>query len=223
MSKTAIDGPSGAGKSTIARAAAEKLGMVYIDTGAMYRAAGLFAVRNGISISDNPEGVKALLPKLDIKISYSGGLQRIYLGEEDVSDKIRTPEISRAASDISAIPEVREKLVDLQRRLAANLDVIMDGRDIGTVVFPDAEVKIFLTASAEARAERRFRELCVKGESVTFDEVLRDMKERDENDMTRAASPLKAAEDAVLLDTSKLDFEASVEAVLNIINEKLGR
>lgn len=223
MSKTAIDGPSGAGKSSIARAAAKKLGMVYVDTGAMYRAAGLFALENGISISDNPEGVKALLPKLDIKLGYENGEQKIFLSGTDVSDKIRTPEISRAASEISAIPEVRKKLVDLQRRLAADIDVIMDGRDIGTVVFPDAEVKIFLTASPEARAERRFKELCEKGESVTFDEVLRDMKERDENDMTRAASPLKAAEDAVLLDTSKLDFEASVEAVLNIINEKLSR
>lgn len=221
MSKTAIDGPSGAGKSTIARAAAEKLGWIYIDTGAMYRAAGLFALKHGISVTENPEGIKNLLPSLKITISYDNGCQRIFLGNEDVSDDIRSPEISIAASSVSAIPEVREKLVNLQRELSDGKNVIMDGRDIGTVVFPDAEVKIFLTASLQTRAKRRFDELCQKGVNTTLDDVLSDMELRDKNDSTRAASPLKAAPDAVILDTSELDFESSVDAVMNIINEKL--
>lgn len=221
MSKTAIDGPSGAGKSTIAKLVADRLGWIYIDTGAMYRAAGLFALRHGVSIAKDNAGVIALLPKLDIKIGYENGCQRVYLCKEDVSDKIRTPEISRAASEISAIPEVRRKLVDLQRELSSGCNVVMDGRDIGTVVFPDAEVKIFLTASPEMRAKRRFAELLEKDKSISYEDVLADMVQRDKNDTTRAASPLKCAKDAVLLDTSELNLEESVQAVLNIINEKL--
>lgn len=222
MAKVAIDGPAGAGKSSIAKSAAKALGWIYIDTGAMYRAAGLKALRDGIDIKANPEVAFRAVENIDIRLEFSENGQLIFLGDENVSDKIRTPEASVAASDISAIPEVRVMLVDLQRKLAEGKDVIMDGRDIGTHVFPDAEVKIFLTASPEVRAERRHKELLEKGTDISFDEVLQSVIERDRNDTTRVASPLRAADDAVVLDTSELNFEESVAAVLNLISKGCG-
>ena len=219
MAKVAIDGPAGAGKSSIAKSAARALGWIYIDTGAMYRAAGLNALRCGIDIKSNPADAYGTVENLDIRIEFLDGEQHIFIGDEDVSGKIRTPEVSVAASDISAIPEVRVKLVDLQRKLAEDKNVIMDGRDIGTHVFPDAEVKIFLTASPEVRAMRRYKELCEKGDNSSYEEVLKSVIERDKNDTTRAASPLRPADDAVILDTSELDFGESVNAVLNIIDK----
>ena len=220
MFKIAIDGPSGAGKSTIAKTVAKKLGFVYIDTGAMYRAAALSCIRNGIKIKENPEEAIKIVNNISIDIDYIDGTQRIFLNGEDVSDKIRTPEISMGASDVSAIGEVRKKLVALQRELAGTKNVIMDGRDIGTHVLPDAEVKIFLTASPKIRAERRYKELLEKGMDVTYDKVLADIIDRDEQDRTRAASPLRQADDAVLLDTSDLTFDESVAAVLELIKKK---
>ncbi len=220
MAKIAIDGPAGAGKSSIAKAVAKNLGCIYIDTGAMYRAAGLYALRQGISIKEEPDRAASAAESVDIKIEFINGVQHIFLPGEDVSEAIRTPEASVAASDISAIPRVRTHLVSLQRRLAEDKDVIMDGRDIGTHVFPDAEVKIYLTASPEVRAERRFRELHEKGTETTFEEVLESVNQRDKNDMTRAASPLRPADDAVVLDTSELDFDESVQAVLEIIKAR---
>ncbi len=215
--KVAIDGPAGAGKSTIARAAAKTLGYIYIDTGAMYRAVGLFAVRNGISEGKDREGVIRLLPDIEISISHRDGEQRIFLCGEDVSEAIRTPEISVAASNVAVIPEVRLKLVELQRELAKKTDVIMDGRDIGTYVLPDAEVKIFLTADVRARAERRYKELLEKGMQPSFDEVLSDMQYRDANDAGRAFAPLKQAEDAVRIDTTQNTLSESIERVISAI------
>ncbi len=213
MTKIAIDGPAGAGKSTISKKVASSLGYVYIDTGAMYRTVGLKAVRCGIDTTD-AKGVESILPSLDIDIRHEGVEQHIYLDGENVSDKIRTPEISMAASNVSAIPAVRVAMVDMQRKLAENHDIVMDGRDIGSFVLPDAEIKIFLTASAEARAKRRYKELLEKGESVSFEEVYNDMVQRDKNDSTRAVSPLVVAEGATVIDTSNLNLEESVEAVI---------
>lgn len=223
MFNVAIDGPGGAGKSTISRAAAQKLGFVYIDTGAMYRAAALFCLRLGIDIRRDAERTAAAVDSVYIDINYMPDGQHIYLNGEDVSTQIRTPEVSMGASEVSAIGRVREKLVALQRELAASKNVIMDGRDIGTKVLPDAQVKIFLTASAEIRAKRRFNELAAKGEAVSFDAVLKDIEKRDRNDETRAVSPLKPAEDSVLLDTGNLTFEQSLTAVLNIIEKELNQ
>nr|WP_300185866.1 (d)CMP kinase [uncultured Agathobaculum sp.] len=216
----AIDGPSGAGKSTVARAAAARLGYVYVDTGAMYRAIGLAVCRKGIS-SDDTAGIVAVLPEVQLDIRYEDGAQHILLCREDVSDAIRTPEIAKYASKVSAVPEVRQFLLETQRDMAKNGNILMDGRDIGTVILPDAPVKIFLTASAEARAQRRYLELHEKGQSITFDEVLHDIQQRDEQDMTRAVAPLKQAADAVLLDTSDISLEQSIEAVLRIIRERV--
>ena len=215
--KVAIDGPAGAGKSTIARAAASELGFVYIDTGAMYRAVALYCVRKNTDTKKNVEGVIRLLPEIDVAIRHYEGQQRVFLGEEDVSSQIRTPEISVAASDVAVIPEVRLKLVELQRKLSEETDVIMDGRDIGTYVLPDAEVKIFLTADVEQRAERRFKELCEKGTETTLEDVLQDMKYRDANDAGRSCAPLRQAEDAVLLDNTHLSPEESIEKVIHLI------
>ena len=220
MFKVAIDGPSGAGKSTIARKCAKTLGFVYIDTGAMYRALALACLNCGINIKETPEKAIEIVNNISIDIDYIEGEQRIFLNGDDVSDKIRTPEVSMGASDVSAIGEVREKLVALQRTLSGTKNVIMDGRDIGTHVLPDADVKIFLTASPEIRAERRCKELLEKGVTTTFEQVLSDVRVRDEQDTTRAVSPLRCAEDAITLDTSSLSFSDSVEAVLNIINNK---
>lgn len=215
--KIAIDGPAGAGKSTIARAAAAKLGFVYIDTGAMYRAVALACVSKQVDTKKDVEGVIRLLPEIEIAIRHVEGEQRIFLGGEDVSAAIRTPEISVAASDVAVIPEVRLKLVELQRKLSEEADVIMDGRDIGTYVLPDAELKIFLTADVRARAERRYKELCEKGVETTLGDVLSDMKYRDANDAGRSFAPLKQADDAVLLDNTNLSPEASIEKVVSMI------
>lgn len=220
MFKVAIDGPSGAGKSTIARKVSSLLGFIYIDTGAMYRAAALACLNKKIIIKENPEAATDVVNNISIDIDHIDGAQRIFLDGEDVSDKIRTPEVSMGASDVSAIPDVRKKLVSLQRELAKSKDVIMDGRDIGTHVLPDADVKIFLTASSEIRAERRLKELVEKGIDTSFETVLKDIKDRDTQDSTRATSPLKKADDAIELDTSSLSFDESVAAVLDIINNK---
>ena len=215
----AIDGPSGAGKSTVARAAAARLGYVYVDTGAMYRAIGLAACRRGIS-GEDAAGIAAALPEIEIRLAYQDGAQRVMLNDEDVSDAIRTPEIAHYASKVSAVPEVRQFLLDVQRDMAKKGNILMDGRDIGTVILPDAPVKIFLTASAETRAERRYLELAEKGQQVTRESVLHDIVERDRQDMTRAVAPLRQAEDAVLLDTSEMTLEESIDAVLQIIRKK---
>lgn len=216
----AIDGPVGAGKSTIARAAASALGYVYVDTGAMYRSVGLHCHRKNADMS-SPEDIAAQLGDISLEIRIIDGIQHIFLNGEDVSEEIRLPEISMAASAVSAVPEVRSALLGMQRDFAEKNNVIMDGRDIGTVVLPNARVKIFLTASPEIRAKRRFDELKAKGREVTFEEVLNDLNKRDYNDSHRAAAPLKAAEDAVLADTSGLDFEQSVELVCGLIKERL--
>ncbi|MEE1012876.1 MAG: (d)CMP kinase, partial [Clostridia bacterium] len=198
----AIDGPAGAGKSTIAKAVAAKLGFIYIDTGAMYRAVGLGAVRRGIDTTD-AKGVASILDTLKITLRHTEQGQLIFLNGEDVSDAIRMPEISVAASNVAVIPAVRLKLVELQRELAQNANVIMDGRDIGTYVLPNAQLKIFLTAAPEARAQRRFLELSEKGVQTTFDEVFADMTYRDKNDSGRDFAPLKPAEDSVLVDSTE--------------------
>ena len=220
MISIAIDGPSGAGKSTISRKCAELFGFIYVDTGAMYRTIGLAAYRKGIDTKDR-EKVIGLLPEINLEIKYNeAGEQRLFLNGEDVSKDIRLPEISMCASNVSAIPEVREYLKDTQRSMADNCNIIMDGRDIGTVILPDATLKIFLTASVEARAERRFLELKEKGIDADYNSVLEDMKLRDEQDSNRAAAPLRPAEDAVLLDTSGNTFEESIELISGLIIEK---
>lgn len=216
----AIDGPVGAGKSTIARTAAQRMGFIYCDTGALYRTVGLFCKRDGASL-DSPEEIAARLPDIHLEIRLVDGVQRVYLNGEDVSEQIRTPDISMAASKVSAVPEVRAALLGMQRDIAAKNNVIMDGRDIGTVVLPNAQVKIFLTASAEVRAKRRYDELVAKGENVTFEETLKDVNERDYRDMHRETAPLKMADDAIEADTSALDFEQSVELVCGIIRNAM--
>ena len=217
----AIDGPSGAGKSSLARRAAAKLGYIYVDTGAIYRTVGLAADRAGLDTHDE-DAVKALLPSLDIHMGYNtAGEQCMTLNGEDVSTAIRQPRISLAASNVSAMPPVRAFLLDMQRKMAREHDVIMDGRDIGTVVLPDAEVKIFLTASPEARAQRRMLELEQKGMPQPYNDVLREILQRDEQDMNRAIAPLRQAEDAVLLDTSDIGFDESLERLCAIIGAQL--
>lgn len=219
MLNIAIDGPSGAGKSTVARAVAERLHIIYVDTGALYRSIGLYMVRNGISLEDS-NAIAAALPEVNLSMRHENGEQHILLGGEDVGDAIRTPDISMAASAVSKIPAVREFLLETQRSLARTQDVIMDGRDIGTVILPDATVKIFMTAGPEARARRRVLELQKKGIDATYEEVLADMQARDEQDRTRDIAPAVAAPDAVLLDNSDLTFDETVEAILGIIREK---
>jgi len=213
----AIDGPSGAGKSTLAKECAKRFAFLYVDTGAIYRTVGLAAFRSGIS-PENADEVVPLLPTLDIDLRHSEDGQHMFLFNEDVNGFIRTPEISAYASKVSAIPEVRTFLMEMQRSLARKNSVIMDGRDIGTVVLPHADVKVFLTASAEARAQRRMLELQEKGQNYSYEEILRDMRERDERDTKRAAAPLKAAEDAHLLDTTALSIEESVDELSKLIN-----
>ena len=219
MFKIAIDGPGGAGKSTIAKAVAKKLGIVYVDTGALYRTVGYFVRSKNVDPKD-AEAVSALLPQISIEIKYIEGAQHVFLNGEDLGDRIRTPEMSMYASAVSAIGNVRAFLLDTQRDIAKKNSVIMDGRDIGTVILPDAEVKIFLTASEECRARRRYNELLEKGVKATYEDVLREMNERDKNDSTRDIAPTAAAEDALLLDNSDLSFEESVDAVINIVKEK---
>ena len=216
----AIDGPAVAGKSTIARAAAKKLGFIYVDTGALYRAVGVYSLRNGLD-TENPETVEGTLPHIQVELQFQDGVQHVLLNGEDVSEEIRTPQASMAASAVSAVPAVRRFLFDLQREIAAKNDCIMDGRDIGTVVLPQAEVKIFLTASPETRAMRRFKELQEKGAPDTYEAVLADLKQRDYNDSHRAVAPLKPAVDSVLVDTSALTLPQSVEKVIEVIKEKL--
>ena len=219
--KIALDGPSGAGKSTLAKALAKELGILYVDTGAMYRAIGLYVRDHGIA-ADDESGVIACLENIDVALAFRDGTQHVLLCGEDVGDRIRTPEISMYASRVSAIPAVRTFLLDTQRGLAKSSSLIMDGRDIGTVIFPDAEVKIFLVASTEARAKRRTEELLAKGMEVTYEDVLRDMETRDKNDRERTVAPAVAAPDAVILDNSGMTPEETVEAALRMIKEKLG-
>lgn len=218
--KVAIDGPAGAGKSTIAKIAASTLGIVYVDTGAMYRAIGLAAIRKGIDPDKDIKGVEGLLDDINVEIGHSETGQSVYLNGEDVTVEIRLPEVSVAASDVSRIPAVRAKLLELQRRLAEKTDVIMDGRDIGTVVLPSAQLKIFLTASVEERAMRRYKELCEKGIECDFDEVKRDIEYRDKNDSEREIAPLKPAQDSVIVDTSGNTLDESVKILMDIIRER---
>ena len=220
MINVAIDGPAGAGKSSIARKVAGKLGYIYVDTGALYRTVALKVARCSLEASE-VEKIEELLATTVVGIEFVNGEQRMMLDGEDVTGSIRTPEVSMLASAVSAIPAVRAYLLSTQRRLAAENNVIMDGRDIGTVVLPDAQIKIFLTASAEDRANRRFLELKEKGMEVNYDDVLSDIKTRDYNDSHRAVAPLKPAENSVLADTTGNEFEDSVALIESIINEKL--
>lgn len=218
----AVDGPSGAGKSTLAKAVAAELHILYVDTGAIYRTIGCYARRRGVDARDT-QAVIALLPQVKIEIRYDAqGLQHMLLQGEDVTEEIRLPEMSLYASAVSAIPEVRTFLLEMQRDFARKSSVIMDGRDIGTVVLPYADVKIFLQADVEVRARRREKELQERGTPRPFQQVLAEMKERDYNDAHRSAAPLRAAEDAVVVDTSDLDFQQSKEALLAIIRKKVG-
>ena len=218
----AIDGPSGAGKSTLAKALAEELHILYVDTGAIYRTIGCYARRQGVDAADT-QAVISLLPQVKISMRYDDqGLQHMLLQNEDVTREIRLPEMSLYASAVSAIPEVRTFLLEMQRSFAHTSSVIMDGRDIGTVVLPDAQVKIFLQADVEIRARRREKELLQRGTPVRFEQVLAEMKERDYNDTHRAAAPLRPAPDAVVVDTSHLDFQQSKERLLEIIRERVG-
>ena len=219
----AIDGPSGAGKSTLARAVAGRLGYVYVDTGAIYRTIGYYIWKAGVDPRDGA-AVAAELPKLRVELRYGDdGLQRMFPNGQDVTDAIRLPEVSQYASQVSAHPAVRSYLLEMQRDLARTRSVVMDGRDIGTVVLPDARVKVFLTASPEARAQRRMRELEQRGTPQPFAQVLEEIQQRDYNDTHRATAPLRQAADAVALDTTELNFQESEEALLCIIQKKLGR
>ncbi len=215
----AIDGPAGAGKSTIAKKVSAELGYIYVDTGALYRTIALYIMENNISDNDIPEKIN----KADVSLKFIDGTQRVFLGDRDVSGLIRTPQISMEASRTSAIPAVREYLFDTQQKIAKENNVIMDGRDIGTVVLPDAQVKIFLTATPEERANRRYRELSEKPDCPSYEDILKDIIERDHNDMNRPVAPLKQADDAVLVDTTNLTLEQSVKEIIKIINEKTGR
>lgn len=221
MISVAIDGPAGAGKSTIAKTASKNLGYIYIDTGALYRSIGYFVVSNGGDI-DNADSVISFLPKISAEIKFIDETQHVFINGEDVSDKIRTEEVSKAASKVSAIPKVREFLLELQRGFAKKYNVVMDGRDIGTVVLPDAQVKIFLTASAQERAKRRYKEQVERGLDVNFDDILADIKERDYRDEHREIAPLKPAKDSILVDTSNMNIEQSVKAVIDTVKSKIG-
>lgn len=220
MINVAIDGPAGAGKSTVAKAAAKELGFIYVDTGALYRTVALSAQRKGI-LDDN-EKIIEMLSSIKVELGHDNGVQKVYLNGEDVSDLIRTPEISMGASNVSAIPKVREFLLDLQRDIAKKNNVIMDGRDIATVVLPNANVKIFLFASPECRAQRRYKELIEKGESVMYEDVLADVNQRDYQDSHREIAPLKPSEDSIMCDTSDYSLEESIAAVVNIVKENAG-
>lgn len=217
----AIDGPAGAGKSTISRAVAKELGFIYIDTGALYRTVGLNVLRKDADVNDAEAVIATLTDDLKVELRFIDGEQRMFLNDEDVSDKIRTPEVSSAASITSAVPEVRKYLFDLQKNLAKNNNCIMDGRDIGTVVLPDAKVKIFLTATPEARAQRRYDELIEKGLDVKYEDVLADMIKRDYDDSHRAIAPLKQADDAILADTSGNTLEESIALIISIIKDNI--
>lgn len=217
----AIDGPGGAGKSTISKAVAKKLDILYVDTGSLYRTIGLFVKSKNVDPKDE-KAVTAILPEISIEVKYENGVQVNYLNGVNHGDAIRTPEMSMYASAVSAIPSVRAFLLETQKQIAKVNSVIMDGRDIGTVILPNADVKIFLTASAECRAMRRYKELCERGQTVNYEDVLREMNERDTKDSSREIAPAKPAEDAILLDTTSFDFEESVNAILEIIEKKCG-
>lgn len=221
MLNIAIDGPSGAGKSTIAKAVAKTFGFVYIDTGAMYRTVGLAAIRNKLDTVADKEAIAALMDDIVIDIDYIDEMQHVFLNGEDVTSLIRTPEISLAASNVGVIMEVRKKMVAFQQTLAKKHNCIMDGRDIGTYVLPDADVKIFLTADVAARAKRRYDELIARGENVLYEDVLRDMEFRDKNDSSRECMPLKKAEDAYLIDTTLFDLETSIKTVEDYIRSRI--
>ncbi len=220
--KVAIDGPAGAGKSTISKKIASDLGYVYIDTGAMYRTVGLYMLRNGVDIPSEHEKVVQLMDSVSIDIKPTPGGQLMFLNGEDVTSEIRTEAVSMAASNVAVIGDVRRKLVDLQRNFAEGKNVVMDGRDIATTVLPDAECKIFLTASSRARGERRYLELKEKGVSCSLEDICRDIEARDKNASERKVSPLRQAEDAILLDTTNLTLEESIAAATRIIKEKAG-
>lgn len=217
----ALDGPAGAGKSSIAKRAAKALDYIYVDTGALYRTIGLAATRSNVEPKSSKE-VNELLSEIKVDLTFNDkGEQIVLLNGEDVSGEIRTPEASMTASKISAVPSVREYLLDLQRNMAKAHNVIMDGRDIGTVVLPDAQIKIFLTASPEARAKRRYKELCEKGMNVKYEDVLSDVIQRDYNDTHRDVAPLKPADDSITVDTTELDFEQSVDKIISVIKENI--
>ena len=220
MISVAIDGPSGAGKSSLAKRLAKELGYLYVDTGAMYRSIGLYAKRAGADTKD-AAAVEALLPSIRLELKYVDGAQRVLLCGEDVSEAIRAEEIGMAASDVSTHPAVRRFLLDTQRNMALTHDLLMDGRDIGTVVLPHAGVKIFLTADPEARARRRCLELEMRGEKAEFFEILHDIQQRDYQDAHREVAPLRQAEDAVQLDTTHLDLKGSLEALINLVRERI--
>lgn len=220
MYSIAIDGPSGAGKSTLAKALAKELSFLYVDTGAIYRTVGLFAKQNGIDPSDEKE-LSARFSDVKINLVWKDGSQHVILNDEDVSDLIRTPEMSMYASAVSALPKVRAFLLDMQRNFSKENNVIMDGRDIGTVVLPDADVKLFLVANPENRAKRRYEELLAKGQNVTYEEVLSDMIKRDKNDSERQTAPCVAAPDAILFDNSALTLEETINKALEIIHGKI--
>ena len=216
----ALDGPSGAGKSTLARKAAERFGYIYVDTGALYRSIGLFVLKRDIKSNDEIS-VSAALQNINLEMNYNeDGVQRMIMNGEDVTEQIRTPQVSTYASDVSAMPSVREFLLNMQRDMARKYNIIMDGRDIGTVVLPNAGLKVFIVADAAVRAKRRYDELIARGMDVNFEDVLSDMTLRDKNDSEREIAPLKAADDAVLLDTTEFTFEESVDALCNIISER---
>lgn len=219
MFAIAIDGPAGAGKSSVAKAAAKALGFIYVDTGALYRTVALYMLRQNIEPSD-AQAVEHALPAVSVDLRHEVDGQHVWLCGEDVTDAIRTPQVSMAASAVSAIPAVRKFLFSLQTGMAERYNVLMDGRDIGTVVLPNAQVKIFLTASAEERARRRCLELEQKGEPVDYDQTLREIRQRDEQDMNRETAPLKPAPDSILLDTSDLDFDGAVQRLLEIVRER---
>lgn len=220
MINVAIDGPAGAGKSTVARAAAKELGFIYVDTGALYRAVGVHCLRNNIVTTD-AESVGAILDDITVELKFIDGVQHVFLNGDDVSTEIRLPEASMAASNVSAIPSVRAFLFDLQRDIAAKNNCLMDGRDIGTVVLPNAQVKIFLTADPEERAMRRFKELQEKGSTVTYKEVLDDLLVRDYNDSHREIAPLKPAEDSVVINTTGYTLEESINKIIETVKEKM--
>ncbi|MBQ2603778.1 MAG: (d)CMP kinase [Acutalibacteraceae bacterium] len=219
MFNVAIDGPSGAGKSSVSKEAAKRLGFIHVDTGALYRSLAYAAMKNDVDINDEIS-LKKMLNMTKISIEFKDGTQNVFVNQENVNDKIRTEQVSKAASDISKIPMIRAFLLDLQRDLANENNVVMDGRDIGSVVLPNADVKIFITASPEQRAERRYKELLAKGEKVVYNDILEKLVYRDHQDTHREIAPLKPCENAVIIDTSELDFSQSVNAVLDTIREK---
>jgi cytidylate kinase len=219
--KIAIDGPAGAGKSTVAQRVARQLGIIYVDTGAMYRAATFVALKEHCPIEDE-YALRDLLDSIDLTLKINNGLQHVYVNGEDVTEEIRSQEVTRLVSTVAAYPRVREKLVEMQRQIASRQDVVMDGRDIGTMVLPDAELKIFLTASIEERAQRRLQELEQKGITAEYSQLLNDIAERDRKDSERAVAPLKQAKDAVLVDTTGLTIDEVVDRIVMLYREKVG-